>query len=100
MHAPMFTAAVLVGAFALQVSASAPRCKFQYLERKGLQAPSGCPAGETKWTHCCLVPMSNYDREHPTAGQYMGACAVDPMIKEGEPDICRPLNDRHYNWHP
>ncbi|GAC96257.1 hypothetical protein PHSY_003837 [Pseudozyma hubeiensis SY62] len=84
---------LLASAIALQAAASAPRCSFQYSAKKGLHPTSGCPhyPVESTWTHCCIVPMSKYDRNQPKAGKYTGVCASDPMIGPDSPDICMPL---------
>ncbi|SJX61796.1 uncharacterized protein SRS1_12780 [Sporisorium reilianum f. sp. reilianum] len=104
MQTSMLIAFVLACGAVLLVNASAPRCQFQYAKPAGLLAPSGCP--DSHWTHCCIVPMSNYDPLHPREGNYTGVCAVDPHIERGMPDICKPLSDRRkdaedpiiYDW--
>ncbi|CDR99801.1 uncharacterized protein SPSC_02960 [Sporisorium scitamineum] len=92
MQTSMLITFLLACGVALHVTASAPRCQFKYVKPEGLLPPSGCP--DSHWTDCCIVPMSEFDSQHPREGNYTGVCAVEPHIQPGMPDICKKLSDR------
>ncbi|SPO23210.1 uncharacterized protein UTRI_01888 [Ustilago trichophora] len=97
MHLAVLSVTLLAAVLTLQVSASAPRCYIKYLKKKGdqggLQPGYGCPKGPN-WTHCCLVPMSEFDPKKPMEQTYTGVCSHDPVMVPGDTDICKPLGDR------